>query len=701
MRMKQINKLQFNMEVVSLSKIRVYKLADKLDMESKELIEILNNLGVEVSSHMSTVEDDTAELVKEMVSDESTTEEETTQQEKEEEIEETTEAVEEEQEPIEEEVEETAEDREADFTPVTEGITIRDLAEKLDISANNIIKEMMQMGIMTNVNYSLDEDEIEILKDELGLEIKLTDEIESEEEVDSELQLDEIVDKPEDLKPRPPIVTVMGHVDHGKTTLLDVIRKTRVAEGEAGGITQHIGAYQAKYDNKKITFIDTPGHEAFTAMRARGAQLTDIVILVVAADDGVMPQTVEAINHAQAAGIPIIVAVNKIDKANAQPDRVKQELTEHSLVPEEWGGNTICVNVSALKGENIDELLEMVNLVSEVEELKANPDRVADGVIIESELDRGRGPIATVLVKNGTLKIGDYIIAGSITGRVRALLDEHGERVEKAEPATPVIVLGFDDVPKAGDYVRVMEDEKKARDLAERRQEKKKEERLKKDSKVSLEDLYRNIQEGEIKELNVIIKADVQGSIAALETSLMNIESDEVSVNIIHTGVGAINETDVNLASASNAIIIGFNVRPGTNARKAAEKEKVEIKTYRVIYKVIEDIRNAMSGLLEPEYKEIVVGRVEVRDTFKVPDVGIIAGAYVKEGEVNRNDYVRLIRNGTIIHEGEISSLKRFEDDVREVKEGYECGIGIDNYNDIKVGDIIEIYRYKEIERSL
>ena len=701
MRMKQINKLQFNMEVVSLSKIRVYKLADKLDMESKELIEILNNLGVEVSSHMSTVEDDTAELVKEMVSDKGTTEEETIEQEKEEEIEETTEAAEEEPETIEEEVEEAPEDKEADFTPVTEGITIRDLAEKLDISANNIIKEMMQMGIMTNVNYSLDEDEIEILKDELGLEIKLTDEIESEEEVDSELQLDEIVDKPEDLKPRPPIVTVMGHVDHGKTTLLDVIRKTRVAEGEAGGITQHIGAYQAKYDNKKITFIDTPGHEAFTAMRARGAQLTDIVILVVAADDGVMPQTVEAINHAQAAGIPIIVAVNKIDKANAQPDRVKQELTEHSLVPEEWGGNTICVNVSALKGENIDELLEMVNLVSEVEELKANPDRVADGVIIESELDRGRGPIATVLVKNGTLKIGDYIIAGSITGRVRALLDEHGERVEKAEPATPVIVLGFDDVPKAGDYVRVMEDEKKARDLAERRQEKKKEERLKKDSKVSLEDLYRNIQEGEIKELNVIIKADVQGSIAALETSLMNIESDEVSVNIIHTGVGAINETDVNLASASNAIIIGFNVRPGTNARKAAEKEKVEIKTYRVIYKVIEDIRNAMSGLLEPEYKEIVVGRVEVRDTFKVPDVGIIAGAYVKEGEVNRNDYVRLIRNGTIIHEGEISSLKRFEDDVREVKEGYECGIGIDNYNDIKVGDIIEIYRYKEIERSL
>jgi len=699
-RMNQINKLKLNMEVVSLSKIRVYKLADKLNMESKELIDILNKLGIEVSSHMSTIEDETAELVKEMVAEDNKDVEEVREESKEE-IEETVEEPEEEVAEIKEaEKEEEDTEDEADFLPVTEGITIRDLAEKLDISANNIIKEMMQMGIMTNVNYSLDEDEIEILKDELGLEIKITDEIE-EEERSSELELDEIVDKPEDLKPRPPIVTVMGHVDHGKTTLLDVIRKTRVAEGEAGGITQHIGAYQASHDDKKITFIDTPGHEAFTAMRARGAQLTDIVILVVAADDGVMPQTVEAINHAQAAGIPIIVAVNKIDKANAQPDRVKQELTEHSLVPEEWGGDTICVSVSALKGENIDELLEMVNLVAEVEELKANPDRVADGVIIESELDRGRGPIATVLVKNGTLSIGDYIIAGSITGRVRALLDEHGDRIEQAGPATPVIVLGFDDVPKAGDYVRVMEDEKKAKNLAEKRQDKKKEERLKKDSKVSLEDLYRNIQEGEIKELNVIIKADVQGSIAALESSLTNIESDEVSVNIIHTGVGAINETDVNLASASNAIIIGFNVRPGTNARKAAEKEKVEIKTYRVIYKVIEDIKNAMSGLLEPEYKEIIVGRVEVRDTFKVPDVGIVAGAYVKEGEVNRNDYVRLLRNGTIIHEGEISSLKRFEDDVREVKEGYECGIGIENYNDIKVGDILEIYRYKEIERSL
>ncbi len=681
-----------------MSKIRVYKLADELEMESKELIDILNNLGIEVSSHMSTVEDDTAKLVREMVEEEKRKNSEET--EVAEETKEETQEVSEKPELTEKEIDEEKEgEDETDYVAVNEGITIRELADKMNISANNIIKEMMQLGIMTNVNYSLDEDEIEILKEELGLEVKLTDEVEEEE--DTELQLEEIVDRPEDLEPRPPIVTVMGHVDHGKTTLLDHIRRARVAEGEAGGITQHIGAYQAKYNSNKITFIDTPGHEAFSAMRARGAQLTDIVILVVAADDGIMPQTIEAINHAQAAGIPIIVAINKIDKNNAQPDRVKQELTEHGLVPEEWGGETICVPISALKGENIDELLEMVNLVAELEELQANPNRVADGVIIESELDRGRGPIATVLVKNGTLKIGDYIIAGSITGRVRALLDEHGERVEKADPGTPVIVLGFNDVPSAGDYLRVMEDERKAKELADKRQEKKKEERLQKDTKVSLEDLYRNIQEGEIKELNVIIKADVQGSIAALESSLMNIKSDEVSVNVIHTGVGSINETDVNLASASNAIIIGFNVRPGTNARKAAEKEKVEIKTYRVIYKVIEDIRDAMSGLLEPEYKEIVVGRVEVRDTFKVPDVGIIAGAYVKEGEVNRNDYVRLIRNGVVKHEGNISSLKRFEDDVREVKEGYECGIGIEDYNDVKVDDILEIYRYKEIERSL
>jgi len=677
---------KLNMEVVSLSKMRVYKLAEKLDLKSKELVDILNDLGIEVTSHMSTIEDETAELVREVIK---TEDKKVAKEIKTDEIDQ---EIEEDKEP--------QKDIEADYLKIREGISIRDLSEKVNIPANRIIKEMMQLGIMTNVNYSLDEDEIQILKDEMGLEVKISEDDEIEER-DSELILDEIVDNPEDLKNRPPIVTVMGHVDHGKTTLLDMIRETRVAESEAGGITQHIGAYQAEYKDKKITFIDTPGHEAFTAMRARGAQLTDIVILVVAADDGVMPQTIEAINHAQAAGIQIIVAVNKIDKANAQPDRVKQELTEHGLVPEEWGGDTICVSVSALKGENIDELLEMVTLVAEVEELKANPDRIADGVIIESELDRGRGPVATVLVKNGTLKIGDNILAGMISGRVRALLDEHGERVKTAKPSTPVIVLGFNDVPEAGQYMRVMEDEKTARNLADKRQAKRKEERLKKDSKVSLEDLYRNIQEGEIKELNVIIKADVQGSIAALKSSLLNIESDEVSVNIIHTGVGAINETDVNLASASNAIIIGFNVRPGTNARKAAEKEKVEIKTYRVIYKVIDDIRKAMSGLLEPEYKELIVGRVEVRDTFKVPDVGIIAGSYVKEGEVNRNDYVRLIRNGVVVHEGSISSLKRFEDDVRMVKEGYECGIGIDDYNDIKIGDILEIYRYKEIERSL
>src|SRR6056297_3291884 len=659
--MNQINKLKLNMEVVSLSKIRVYKLADKLNMESKELIDILNKLGIEVSSHMSTIEDETAELVKEMVAEDNKDVEEVREESKEE-IEETVEEPEEEVAEIKEaEKEEEDTEDEADFLPVTEGITIRDLAEKLDISANNIIKEMMQMGIMTNVNYSLDEDEIEILKDELGLEIKITDEIE-EEERSSELELDEIVDKPEDLKPRPPIVTVMGHVDHGKTTLLDVIRKTRVAEGEAGGITQHIGAYQASHDDKKITFIDTPGHEAFTAMRARGAQLTDIVILVVAADDGVMPQTVEAINHAKAADIPIIVAVNKIDKANAEPDRVKQELTEHGLIPEEWGGETICVPISALKKENIDELLEMILLVSEMEEIKADPDCNAEGIIIEAELDKGKGPVATVLIKNGTLYVGDSLLAGMTHGRVRAMLDENGNRVEQAPPSTPVIVLGFSEVPRAGDFVEVL-GHKRARDIATERQEKRHKENIRQDSGVSLEDLYSQIQEGEIKELNIIIKADVQGSIEALKASLLRLETDEVGISVIHTGVGGINETDVNLASTTKAIIIGFNVRPDTNALAMAEKENVDIRHYRVIYKVIDEIKNAMAGLLEPELKEIIKGRAEVRATFKVPDVGIIAGVYMKKGVVNRNYNIRLIRDGVVVHEGVIDSLKRFEND--------------------------------------
>ncbi|MFN2364708.1 MAG: translation initiation factor IF-2 [Halarsenatibacteraceae bacterium] len=678
-----------------MGKIRVYSLANELNMESKELVEILQELDVDVTSHMSTVEDDTADLVRGMYSDTDTPEEE-------EEIvveEAADKKVEEISEDISDEIEEEEEDDRVSIIPP---IKVKDFAEAVDMQANTLLKDLMGLGIMGNINYSLDEETIELLIDELDLPAKIGA---PEEEEDftcegSKVKID-FEEDPSDYKLRSPIVTVMGHVDHGKTTLLDMIRKTRVTESEAGGITQHIGAYQAISGDQKITFIDTPGHEAFTAMRARGAQLTDIAILVVAADDGIMPQTVEAINHAKAAEIPLIVAINKIDKPNAQPDRVKQELTEHGLVPEEWGGKTICVEISALKGENIDELMEMVLLVAEMEDIKANPNRPAEGVVIEAELDKGRGAVATVLIKNGSLRVGDSILAGSACGRVKALIDEHGNRIDVAKPAMPVEVLGFNDVPKAGDFVQVLEDEKRVREISEDRKEKEHQARLETESKVTLEDFYDQIQEGELQELNLIIKADVQGSIEALRESLLRLSTDEVGVNVIHTGVGAINETDVNLASASSAIIIGFNVRPGVKAQKFAEKENVDIRLYRIIYKALEDIKNAMSGLLDPEIKEVVKGHAEVRATFSVPDIGIIAGVYVTDGKVNRNYQARLLRDSVVIHEGEISSLKRFENDVREVNEGYECGVGIANYNDIKEGDIIEFYDYKEIERTL
>ncbi|MFW6382068.1 MAG: translation initiation factor IF-2 [Bacillota bacterium] len=675
-----------------MGKIRVYSLANELNMESKELVEILQELDVDVTSHMSTVEDDTADLVRGMYSETDETKEEKVK--KEEQVEETEEIL--------EEIEEVEEEYEDDRVSIIPPIKVKDFAEAVGMQANTLLKDLMGLGIMGNINYSLDEETLELLIDELNLPVKIGSPEEEEEFTcdGSKVKVD-FEENPSDYKLRSPIVTVMGHVDHGKTTLLDMIRKTRVTESEAGGITQHIGAYQAVSGDQKITFIDTPGHEAFTAMRARGAQLTDIAILVVAADDGIMPQTIEAINHAKAAEIPLIVAINKIDKPNAQPDRVKQELTEHGLVPEEWGGKTICVEISALKGENIDELMEMVLLVAEMEDIKANPNRPAEGVIIEAELDKGRGAVATVLVKNGSLRVGDAILAGSACGRVKALVDEHGNRIEVAEPAMPVEVLGFNDVPKAGDFVQVLEDEKRVREISEDRKEEEHQARLQTESKVTLEDFYDQIQEGELQELNLIIKADVQGSIEALRESLLRLSTDEVGVNVIHTGVGAINETDVNLASASNAIIIGFNVRPGVKAQKFAEKENVDIRLYRVIYKALEDIRNAMSGLLDPEIKEVVKGHAEVRATFSVPDVGIIAGVYVTDGEVNRNYQARLLRDSVVIHEGEISSLKRFENDVREVKEGYECGVGIANYNDIKEGDIIEFYDYKEIERTL
>ena len=684
-----------------MAKIRVYNLAKELDMDSKKLLDILHDLDIEASSHMSTITDDTAELVKGMYGEDHAGESggKTEEIKEREEMEETASEDSLSSEDIDlDEQHSDFEDEDADFIEVETPITVKEFAELADMAPNNLIVELMNMGVMANVNQTLDEETLELLAEEIGVNVKFKTE---EEELESKRVGPSIEDKEEDLKTRPPIVTVMGHVDHGKTTLLDVIRKSRVAGSEAGGITQHIGAYQAEVDNKRITFIDTPGHEAFTAMRARGAQITDIAILVVAADDGIMPQSVEAINHAKAAGIPIIVAINKIDKPNAQPERVKQELTEHGLVPEDWGGNTICVPVSALQEQNIDELLEMIILVSEMEELRANPNRLAEGVVIEGELDKGRGPVATVLVKNGTLNIGDTLLAGLTSGRVKAMFNEYGDTLEKAGPSSAVEVLGFDDVPQAGDFVEVLEDEKRARNVASERQSQKRQQEIQQDAKVSLEDLYKQIQEGEVKELNIILKADVQGSIEALKAALMRLGTDEVTVNVIHTGVGAVNETDVNLASASNAIIIGFNVRPDNNALRAADKEKVDIRTYRVIYKALEDIKDAMAGLLEPELKEEVTGRAEVRATFKVPDVGIIAGAYITDGHVNRNYDARLIRDGVVIHEGTISSLKRFENDVREVQSGYECGIGIENYNDIKEGDVIEFYTYKEIKRTL
>jgi translation initiation factor IF-2 len=677
--------------VEAMGKIRVYKLAGELDIESKELVNTLQDLGIDVSSHMSTVEDETAELIRDMYSEDDTEESNGNKldnRKKEEEIN--------------EETVEKSKDKTEDLPIVNPPVTVKEFAEEIDYPANKLIKKLIGLGVMANLNHSLDNDALTLLTDELNINVNIVSE-EKEESTNNKpkkVGLD-IEDKPEDLELRPPIVTVMGHVDHGKTTLLDVIREARVTESEAGGITQHIGAYQVVVDQQKVTFIDTPGHEAFTEMRARGAQVTDIAILVVAADDGIMPQTAEAINHAQAADVPMIVAINKIDKSNAQPDRVKQQLTEYDLVPEEWGGDTVCVELSALQGENIDELLEMIILLAEMEEIKANPNRKAEGVVVEAELDKGRGPVATVLIKNGTLHVSDPLLAGLTSGRVRAMLDEKGTRIEKAEPSTPVEVLGFSDVPSAGDFVQVLEDNKEARNIAEERREEEHQREITQESKVSLEDLYDKIQEGEVKELNVIIKADVQGSIEALQQSLVKLSTDEVAVNVIHNGVGAVNETDVNLASASNAIIIGFNVRPGTNAQKFAEKEGVEILTYRIIYNAIEDIRDAMAGLLDPELKEKISGRVEVRDTFKVPDIGIIAGAYVKNGLINRNYKVRLIRDGIVKHEGEIGSLKRFKDDVREVNQGYECGVGIENYNDIKVGDILEVYYYKEIKRSL
>ncbi len=581
------------------------------------------------------------------------------------------------------EVEKTAVD-------IPEGATVKEYAEAVGQSPNDLIKMLLNMGEMCTINQVMSGDAIELVSEELNIEpVLIMSEIEPEEEFH---------DEESQLEPRPPVVTIMGHVDHGKTSLLDAVRETDVISGEAGGITQHIGAYHVTHNEKSITFIDTPGHEAFTAMRARGASVTDIAVLVVAADDGVMPQTVEAIDHAQAANVPLIVAVNKIDKSNADPEKIKQGLTEYELIPEEWGGETIFVEVSAKKKTNINDLLDMILLTAELRELKANPNTTARGVVIEAELDKGRGPVATLLVQRGTIRVGDPAVTGTAYGKVRALVDEHGKRVKAAGPGMPIEVLGLSAVPSAGDSFMVVGNEREARRIGEDRALKKRQrEQMRKH--VTLDDLFDRIKGGDVHELRLVVKGDVQGSIEALRESLEKLDQSEVTISIIHKGVGAISETDVMLAAASDAIIIGYNVRPDPKAKDMAEQEKVDLRTYRVIYQAVEDIQKACIGILPPRIEERDVGRVEVREVFKVPKIGFVAGSYVAEGKVARGSLARLVRDGVVVYEGKVGSLRRFKDDVKEVKSGFECGVGLEDFKDMKDGDIIEIYEKVEVAR--
>ncbi|WP_407272189.1 translation initiation factor IF-2 [Radiobacillus sp. PE A8.2] len=718
-----------------MSKIRVYEYAKQKNVQSKNVIDKLKELNIEVTNHMSTISDQTIKTLDQTFSpDESASSSKVEQQ------------------PT--KTKQTKfNDKRSNDKPTTQGrgnnnnqprnggkakgnpnnrnnqhfnkrnrqqgqsnnqqqhqpkkvevpskitysgsLSVSELAQKLTKQTAEIIKKLMGLGIMATKNQDLDEETIELICAEYDVEV--VQEVLIDE---TDLDIYKADENEEELIERPAVVTIMGHVDHGKTTLLDSIRDTKVTEGEAGGITQHIGAYQIEENGKKITFLDTPGHAAFTSMRSRGAKITDIAILVVAADDGVMPQTVEAINHAKAAEVPIIVAVNKIDKEGANPDRVMQELTEHQLVPEVWGGDTIFVPLSALKREGIDDLLEMILLVTEVEELKANPTQNAFGTVIEAQLDKGRGSVATLLVQNGTLHVGDAIVVGNTFGRVRAMVNDLGRRVKEAPPSTPVEITGLSDVPQAGDQFVVFKDEKKARQVGEARQQQQIEANRNDKVKVSLDDLFEQIKQGEIKDINLIVKADVQGSLEAMASSLEKIEVEGVKVRIIHTGVGAITESDIILASASNAIVIGFNVRPDVNAKKAAESEKVDVRLHRIIYKVIEEIESAMKGMLDPEFREKVIGQAEIREIFKVSKIGTIAGSYVTDGKLTRDAGVRVIRDGIVIYEGEIDTLKRFKDDVKEVAQNYECGITVQNFNDLKEGDVFEAYIMEEIKRT-
>lgn len=697
-----------------MSKVRVYELARELGTTSKKLIEVIKGMDIAVNNHMSTLTDEDAKKVMEIL---------TGRSEEKPPVAPVAEAkkpakpapakeIAEKKVPKEKEVAEeetpgrkarkafleeqkTALKKEKRPLLKLEGeVTVAELAGHIKLTPAQLIGFLMEMGVMASINQPLSPDTVEVVADEYGYDLDY-----AEDPAEEELLATGEEEKDYKLISRKPVVTVLGHVDHGKTSLLDAIRKANVTAGEVGGITQHIGAYQVKVSGKKIVFLDTPGHEAFTAMRARGAQVTDIAILVVAADDGVMPQTVEAVNHAKAAQVPVLVAINKIDKPEANPERIKQQLSEHGLVAEEWGGDTIFVPVSAQRGDGLEELLEMVLLLAELAELKASPERVGRGTVIEAKLDKGRGPVATVLVQDGTLRVGDSVVCGSIAGRVRAMSNEHGERIKTAGPSTPVEIQGLSEVPMAGDLFQVVSDDRVARQVATKRADKLKE-ATSRVQRVTLDDLFKQIQEGEVKELNLVIKGDVQGSVEALQESLYKQSLEEVQIKIIHTGVGAISEWDVMLASASNAIVIGFNVRPTTNARKVAEFEGVDIRLYRIIYEAIEDIKAAVTGMLKPILKEVILGQAEVRQVFKASKLGSIAGSYVIEGKITRNALVRVIRDGTVILDnGRIDSLKRFKDDVREVLTGFECGILLENYNDLHEGDIIEAYVMEQVAR--
>ena len=684
-----------------MSKIRVYELAKELNVSSKDLITLLmEEFGVKVKNHMSVIEDEDAALIQELIGENGIPETKKSivdeyEDQLAEEVNKGVRKKKKTKKEIErEEIEKNAEAA-CGVVEIGDTITVKELCEKLGKPTAEVIKNLIFLGVMAGVNQEIDFATAEKLCEKYEV---IAERKEEETELEAFEEDTDIVE--ENLEKRPPIVTIMGHVDHGKTSLLDAIRKARVTDTEAGGITQHIGAYTVTLNGEKITFLDTPGHEAFTAMRARGAQVTDIVILVVAADDGIMPQTKEAISHCKAANVPMIVAINKIDRPGANVDRVKQELTEHGLVSEDWGGDTICVPVSAKTGENLDSLLEMILLTAEMQELTADPNRKSKGTVIEAKLDKGRGAVASLLIQNGTLHVGDSILVGSTYGRIRAMFDDMGKKIKSAGPSIPVEVLGLSEVPAAGDRFVVVKDEKTARNMAEIRKDKIKTESHQTSHRVSLEDLYSQIQEGKVKELSIIVKADVQGSVEAIRQSLEKLSTDYVKVRVIHGAVGAITETDITLAAASNALMIGFNVRPDSNAIAAAERDGVDIKTYRIIYDAIEDVKSAMIGMLDPEYKEVVNGKAEVRMTYKISNVGTIAGCYVTDGKIVRNSEIRVIRDGIVIFESVLASLKRFKDDAKEVNKGYECGLSVERFNDLKEGDIIESFTMEAVKRK-